>query len=130
MPRKSRSQARSRRRTFRRKSRRRSRKTPKRRTSKRRSRRSRKSRKSSQRGYSLYTNRKGRKKVAGCGYKDRETAVYTIKLLKRRQVPLNRQIWTITALYYRAANHPYQTPGMRDAMRVYRVWLINHKGKC
>lgn len=102
-----------------------------RRTRKRKSRRSRrKSRKSSKRGYSLYTNRKGRKKVSGCGYKDAETARDTIKLLKKRRVPMNRQVWTITGLYYRAENHPYQTKDMREAMRVYRRWLNNHVGRC
>lgn len=97
---------------------------------KRKSRRSRRSRKSSKRGYSLYTNRKGRKKVSGCGYKDADAAKDTIKLLKRRKVPMNQQVWTITGLYYRAKSHPYQTKDMREAMRVYKKWLDSHVGTC
>lgn len=122
MPRKSRRKSRK---SYRRKS---NNRRKSRRKSHRKSRR--KSIKSSKRGYSLYTNRKGRKKVHGCGYKDADAAKDTIILLKKRNVPLNRQVWTITGLYYRAKNHPYQTKDMRDAMRVYKIWLNNHVGKC
>ena len=77
---------------------------------------------------SLYIDYNPRTTIRGTGYKDKYKARQTIKLLHGQ--PMNRQIWTITGLYYRAKYHPYQTDEMEDAMNIFRCWLKKHVGTC
>lgn len=73
---------------------------------------------------SLYEDtREGRKKIEGTGFKDAKKARQTIRILKEKNVPKNRQVWTINTMYYRAKHHPHQTKDMREAMKVFKKWL-------
>lgn len=76
----------------------------------------------------LYSNKKP--KITGIGYKNKQTALLTLKKLRSENVPLNRQIWIINTLYNRAKYHPSQTDNMIDAMNIYDAWLDRFVGKC
>merc|ERR1712129_303489 len=63
--------------------------------------------------------------MKGTGFKDAKTAYRTIEIVKQKQ--RNRQVWTINAMYYRAKHHPKQTESMREAMKIFKVWLDQYK---
>ncbi len=54
-------------------------------------------------------------------YKDKQSAVQTLKRLKTRPKPYQQQV--ATTMYYRAKHHKYQTRKMRNAMIVYKKFI-------
>jgi hypothetical protein len=69
---------------------------------------------------SLYNN--GRKKPKTItGYGTKEKALETLKNIKKFDKTYQKQV--VNTMYNRAKYHKYQTKGMRDAMKVYKVWL-------
>jgi hypothetical protein len=61
------------------------------------------------------------------GYGTRKKAKNTLRRL--RSVSRTKANQVARTMYYRAKYHKYQTPGMRNAMRVYKDFLahrINH----
>jgi hypothetical protein len=72
-------------------------------------------------GHQLFNdNPKGPSKVkAQYGTADR--AKQTLKRLRGKPKAYQRQV--ATTMYYRAKHHKYQTKGMKDAMKVYNVFL-------
>lgn len=73
----------------------------------------------------LYTDENPATTIKGTGFKDREMAIQTIKLTSQEGVRY-KQKWTILAMRERAAHHPHQTPGMREAMEVFDAWLRDY----
>ena len=63
----------------------------------------------------------------GLGFKDKEKALYTIEKIKDREIKY--QISVITTMLGRAKNHPNQTEGMREAIKVFEKWLEKYKQK-
>ena len=59
----------------------------------------------------------------GTGFKDKQTALNTIKLINKRS--LKYQFDVINTMYNRAKYHPHQTSEMKDAMNVFKEWLKN-----
>jgi hypothetical protein len=59
------------------------------------------------------------------GYGTRKKARNTIQRLRRVSRSKARQV--AQTMYYRAKYHKYQTPGMRNAMKVYKEFLVAKK---
>lgn len=74
----------------------------------------------------LFTDENPATTIKGTGFKNKRIAERTIELTSQRGVRY-KQYWTIRALRERAANHPYPTDGMRDAMAVFDEWLNSYK---
>lgn len=75
---------------------------------------------------SLYSPGKNKPRVK-TGFKDAETARMTIKNISKKDMTYQKQV--VTTMYNRAKHHPYQTPAMREAMKVYRTWMKKHSVK-
>jgi hypothetical protein len=70
--------------------------------------------------YSDYHPDKSNHKV---GFKDKDTAISTIKNIENK--PLAYQYQVINTLYNRAKYHPHQTDKMRESMKIFKEWLDN-----
>jgi hypothetical protein len=77
-------------------------------------------------GQRLYNdNPRGRPQTPGLGYGSAAKARYSLKKIRRKTRAYQTQV--ATTMYYRAKHHKYQTPGMREAMDVYKRFLLLHK---
>jgi len=75
----------------------------------------------------LYSDYHPDTSTKGTGFKDKETALRTIKLINKRC--LKYQFDVINTMYNRAKHHPNQTNDMKDAMNVFNEWLKDYKNK-
>jgi hypothetical protein len=75
----------------------------------------------------LYTDDHPDTSTQGTGFKNKETALKTIKLINKRC--LKYQFDVINTMYNRAKYHPHQTNEMKDAMNVFKEWLKDYKNK-
>ena len=75
----------------------------------------------------LYTDAHPKTTIKGTGYKNKKTALNTLKLIKDK--PLNKQFLIINVLYQRAKYHKNQTKNMIEAMNVFEAWLKKYKIK-
>ena len=73
----------------------------------------------------LYTDAHPKTTIKGTGYKDKKTALRTLKLIKNK--PIKYQFLTINVLYQRAKFHKNQTKDMINAMNIFKKWLNNYK---
>jgi len=73
----------------------------------------------------LYTNAHPKTTIKGTGYKNKETALKTLELLKNK--PINYQFLVVNILYQRAKYHKNQTKNMIDAIKIFKKWLNNYK---
>ena len=73
----------------------------------------------------LYTDAHPKSTIKGTGYKDKETALKTLELIKEK--PLNKQFLIVNVLYQRAKYHKHQTKSILEAMNVFEKWLKKHK---
>ncbi len=76
---------------------------------------------------SLYEDNHPNKSLKGTGFKNKEKAIQTIKLIKDKDIIYQFQV--INTMYNRAKYHPYQTKDMKEAMKVYKLWLEKYKKK-
>jgi hypothetical protein len=74
---------------------------------------------------SLYDDTHPEKSTKGTGFKDRQKALDTLKIIKNRDMVYQKLV--VTTMYNRAKYHPYQTAEMKDAMKVFNEWLKKHK---
>ncbi len=73
----------------------------------------------------LYNANKNPKKgIKNTGFKDKEKALETIKIVKK--IDKIRQMQIILTMYYRAEHHPHKTKDMVEAQKVFKKWLINN----
>lgn len=73
-------------------------------------------------GHQLFDdNPRGKPRLTGLGYGNAKRARRSVRRL--RMMPYAYQIQAAQTMYYRAKYHANQTPGMREAMRVYRNFL-------
>ena len=70
---------------------------------------------------SLYNDDHPKTSTKGTGFKDKQKAIDTLKIIKNRE--LNYQKLVVITMYNRAKYHPHQTADMREAMKVYKKWL-------
>jgi hypothetical protein len=73
----------------------------------------------------LYTDAHPKTTIKGTGYKDKETALKTLELIKDK--PIKYQFLVVNVLYQRAKYHKNQTKTMIDAMKIFDKWLNNYK---
>ena len=76
---------------------------------------------------SLFSDYNKETTVSGLGFKDREKALYTINKIKNKSIKY--QVSLVNTMIGRAKNHPHQTKGMLDALKVFEKWLKDHKKK-
>lgn len=73
----------------------------------------------------LYSNRHPNRTMKGTGFKDKKTALKTLKLIRFRSPTY--QFNVINTMYNRAKYHPHQTSEMRDAMEIFADWIKKYK---
>lgn len=73
----------------------------------------------------LYTDDNPDYTLKGTGFKDKKTALKTLKLIKKRCLLYQFQV--INTMYNRAKYHPYKNENMEDAMSIFKEWLNNNK---
>jgi len=67
--------------------------------------------------YSLYNDDHPKTSTKGTGFKDKQKALDTLKIIKNRDLTYKKLI--VVTMYNRAKYHPHQTKEMRDAMKVF-----------
>jgi hypothetical protein len=72
----------------------------------------------------LYTDAHPKTTIKGTGYKNKETALRTLELIKDK--PIKYQFLVVNVLYQRAKYHKNQTKTMIDAMNIFENWLNNY----
>ena len=74
---------------------------------------------------SLFSDYNPKTTTYGLGFKDKEKALHTIKFIKNRD--LKYQVNVIATMLGRAKKHPYKTKNMKDAIKVFSLWMKNYK---
>ena len=74
---------------------------------------------------SLFSDYNPKTTTYGLGFKDKAKALYTIKVIKNRD--LKYQINVVATMLGRAKKHPYKTKNMKDAIKVFSLWMKNYK---
>lgn len=69
----------------------------------------------------LFNTPKGRRKTSGIKYATGSNARASIKKLAGKDSNYRKRI--AMRMYYRAKFHKYQTPGMREAMKVWKQYI-------
>ena len=81
---------------------------------------------------SLYSNNNPETTIKGFGYKDKKTALETIKKVEKTKRGELYKFQVINTMYNRAKYHKYRTKDMEEAMKVFNKWLkkfINKRKK-
>lgn len=76
--------------------------------------------KSSKKGVSLYSSG-SKKPQTKTGYGDASKARMTLRNIKSKDLTYQKQV--VNTMYNRAKFHKYQTPGMKEAMKIFKEWL-------
>ena len=74
---------------------------------------------------SLFSDYDPKTTTHGLGFKDKEKALQTIKIIKNRD--LKYQVNVVTTMLGRAKNHPHKTKNMNDAIKIFSLWVKNYK---
>ena len=74
---------------------------------------------------SLFSDYNPKTTTHGLGFKDKEKALHTVKAIKNRD--LKYQVNVIATMLGRAKKHPYKTKNMKDAIKVFSLWMKNYK---
>lgn len=74
---------------------------------------------------SLYEDKHPNTSTKGTGFKDKQKALDTLNIIKNRDLIYQKQV--VNTMYNRAKFHPKQTENMREAMKVFSVWLKENK---
>ena len=73
-------------------------------------------------GHQLFNdNTRGAPRTRGIGYGTADRARKSIRLLRGKPTPYQRQV--ATTMFFRAKYHKYQTQGMREAMKVWDDYI-------
>ena len=70
---------------------------------------------------SLYEDKHPKTSTKGTGFKDKQKAIDTLKIIKDRDIIYQKQV--INTMYNRAKYHLNQTSKMKDAMKIFKKWL-------
>ena len=74
---------------------------------------------------SLFSDYNPNTTTYGLGFKDKEKALHTVKAIKNRDIKY--QVNVIATMLGRAKKHPYKTKNMKDAIKVFSLWMKNYK---
>lgn len=69
-------------------------------------------------------NRNPKKSVKNTGFKDKNKALETLKIIKK--LDKIKQMQIVLTMYYRAEHHPHKTKDMISAQKIFKKWLINN----
>jgi hypothetical protein len=69
-------------------------------------------------------NKSPQKSIKNTGFKDKQKALDTLKIIKK--LNKNHQMQIVLTMYYRAEYHPYKTKNMIEAQQIFKKWLINN----
>ncbi len=69
----------------------------------------------------LFTNAHPKSTIHGLGFKNKNTAIQSLKKIKNKPIKYQKQV--ATTMFYRAKYHPHQTKNMKDAMKIYEKFL-------
>ena len=73
----------------------------------------------------LYNDLHPTKSLKNTGFKNKETALRTIELVKKRSI--RYQFDVINTMCNRAKYHPNKTKDMEDAIKIFSKWLKNYQ---
>ena len=74
---------------------------------------------------SLFSDYNPKTTTYGLGFKDKAKALYTVAAIKNRD--LKYQVNVVATMLGRAKKHPYKTKNMKDAIKVFSLWMKNYK---
>ena len=74
---------------------------------------------------SLFSDYNPKTTTYGLGFKDKEKALHTVKAIKNRD--LKYQVNVVATMLGRAKKHPHKTKNMKDAIKVFSLWMKNYK---
>jgi len=74
---------------------------------------------------SLFSDYNPKTTTYGLGFKNKEKAIYTINAIKKRN--LKYQVNVISTMLGRAKKHPNQSKGMKDAILIFKKWMVSYK---
>ena len=74
---------------------------------------------------SLFSDYNPKTTTYGLGFKDKAKALYTVEAIKNRD--LKYQVNVIATMLGRAKKHPYKTKNMKDAIKIFSLWMKNYK---
>ena len=74
---------------------------------------------------SLFSDYNPKTTTYGLGFKDKARALYTVKAIKNRD--LKYQVNVIATMLGRAKKHPHKTKNMKEAIKVFSLWMKNYK---
>jgi len=74
---------------------------------------------------SLFSDYNPKTTTQGLGFKDKEKAIHTIKIIKNRD--LKYQVNVIATMLGRAKKHPHKTKNINEAIKVFSIWMKNYK---
>ena len=74
---------------------------------------------------SLFSDYNPKTTTHGLGFKNKEKALYTVKAIKKRN--LKYQVNVVATMLGRAKKHPYKTKNMKEAIKVFSLWMKNYK---
>ena len=74
---------------------------------------------------SLFSDYNPKTTTQGLGFKDKEKAIHTIKIIKNRD--LKYQVNVIATMLGRAKKHPHKNKNMNEAIKVFSLWMKNYK---
>ena len=70
---------------------------------------------------SLYEDKHPNKSTKDTGFKNKQKALDTLKIIKDRDIIYQKQV--VNTMYNRAKYYPHQTNEMVEAMKVFKEWL-------
>jgi hypothetical protein len=74
---------------------------------------------------SLFEDKHPQTSTKGTGFKDKQKALDTLKIIKNRDLIYQKQV--VNTMYNRAKYHPHQTENMKEAMKVFSIWIEKNK---
>ncbi len=76
---------------------------------------------------SLFSDYNPKTTTHGLGFKDKAKALHTINVIKTRN--LKYQVNVIATMLGRAKKHPHKTSQMKEAIKIFSMWMKNYKKK-
>ena len=74
---------------------------------------------------SLYEDKHPKTSTKGTGFKNKEKAIDTLKIIKDRDINYQKQV--VNTMFNRAKYHPHITKEMKEAIAVFKEWLDKNK---
>ena len=73
---------------------------------------------------SLYSDYNKKTTTPGLGFKNKQKAIDTLKIIDNRDIKYKKSV--VTTMIGRAKHHPHKTNDMEEAIKVFENWLKNN----